>query len=108
MSSFKELNRYNTKFIWTNNVFKKIFLNEYVVLLLIIINSITIFVSGFDLGTNYNFLLSVLDNTITVLFITELMVKLNEYGKDYFKSSWNQLDFILIFFFNTHIIGIYV
>jgi voltage-gated sodium channel len=75
---------------------KRIFLNENLILLLIVLNAAIIFISGFDLGNNYNFILSIIDNAVTVLFIIELAIKLNEYGKNYFVSNWNKFDFILI------------
>jgi voltage-gated sodium channel len=75
---------------------KKLFLNDNFILLLIILNAITIFISGFDFGSNNNLILSAVDNVITILFICELIIKLNEYGKRYFISGWNKFDFTLI------------
>tara|TARA_R110002050_G_scaffold257788_1_gene396890 strand:+ start:1891 stop:2577 length:687 start_codon:yes stop_codon:yes gene_type:complete len=41
--------------------------------------------------------LSAIDHFITLLFILELAIKINEYGfKKYFSSNWNKLDFILV------------
>jgi len=77
-------------------MFKKLFLNEKVILLLILLNAVIIFISGFDLGETNNFLLSLFDNFVTILFIAELSIKIGAFGKDYFKSSWNKFDFILI------------
>ena len=77
---------------------KKLFLNENFILLLIVLNAIIIFVSGFDLGDKNNFILSLIDNGITILFIFELTIKLIQYGKRYFASNWNKFDFILILF----------
>ncbi len=75
---------------------KRMVLNENAILLLIIINAIVIFISGFDLGPKNNFLLSLIDNSITILFIIELLIKLNEYGRKYFESNWNKFDIALI------------
>lgn len=77
-------------------IIKKLFLNDYIILLLIILNAIIIFISGFDLGEENNFFLSILDNGVTILFIIELIIKLKEYGGKYFESNWNKFDFILI------------
>jgi voltage-gated sodium channel len=75
---------------------KKLFLNDQFILFLILLNSLIIFFSGFELRNNLNFILIILDNTITILFIIELVIKLNFYGTSYFKSNWNLFDFILI------------
>jgi len=79
-------------------MFKKQFLNDNFILLLIILNAVIIFVSGFELGDNYNFILTLLDNGVTVLFIIELIIKLSHFGKIFFLSNWNKFDFVLILF----------
>ena len=76
---------------------KKLFLNEKIILILILLNSVTIFVSGFEIAPNNRFILSLTDNLITGLFIAEIIVKFQEFGiKNYFKSIWNKFDFILV------------
>ena len=76
---------------------KRLFLNDKFILLLILLNAVTIFVSGFEIYSNNRFILSLTDNLITGLFIIELIVKFKEFGiKNYFKSNWNKFDFILI------------
>jgi len=75
---------------------KKLFLNNTFILLLILVNAVIIFLNGFDFGTNRNFLLTRLDNLITILFIVELFIKLYTYRGNYFKSNWNIFDAILI------------
>ncbi len=76
---------------------KKLFLNDKFILLLILINAVTIFASGFEMSLNNRFTLSIADNLITGLFITELIVKFKEFGvKGYFDSNWNKFDFVLI------------
>lgn len=76
---------------------KKLFLNDKVILILILLNAVVIFISGFELSETYKILLSVIDNTITGLFIVEIVVKLKEYGfKKYFSSNWNKFDFLLV------------
>lgn len=77
-------------------MFKRLFLNDNVILVLIVFNAIIIFLSGFSLGKTSTLFFSAIDNFLTVLFILELIIKLNEYGKDYFKFNGNRLDFILI------------
>jgi voltage-gated sodium channel len=76
---------------------KKLFLNEKIILILILLNSVTIFVSGFEIAPDNRFILSLTDNLITGLFIAEIIVKFQEFGiKNYFKSNWHKFDFILV------------
>jgi voltage-gated sodium channel len=76
---------------------KKLFLNEKIILILILLNSVTIFVSGFEISPDNRFILSLTDNLITGLFIAEIIVKFQEFGiKNYFNSNWNKFDFILV------------
>jgi voltage-gated sodium channel len=93
---------------------RKLFLDEKFILGLILINSAVLFIGGY-LATDYEvFILSIIDNIITTLFIIELIIKLDAYGiKGFFSSNWNKLDFILIvlslpalviFLFNLNII----
>ena len=75
----------------------KIFLNDRFILLLIIANSVIIFVTGFPLDASLEGALVLVDHVITGLFLVELIVKLRALGtKGYFASGWNRLDFALI------------
>lgn len=93
---------------------KKLLLNDKVILALIILNAIIIFIGGFNFEKPDRLLLSIIDNAITILFVSELVFKLSAYGKSYFKSNWNKFDFTLIilslpalfaFVFNIEIIN---
>jgi len=76
---------------------KKLFLNDKIILILILLNAVLIFISGFDLSETNRIFLRILDNTITGLFIVEVIVKFRVYGiKKYFSSNWNKFDFLLI------------
>lgn len=76
---------------------KKLFLNDKIILMLILLNAVLIFISGFEQSETNRIILKILDNTITGLFIVELIVKFREYGlKKYFSSNWNKFDFLLI------------
>lgn len=76
---------------------KKLFLNDKFILVLILLNAILIFFSGFDLNVNSKLFISFTDHLITGLFIVELIVKFKEFGfKNYFQSNWRKFDFILI------------
>ncbi len=77
-------------------MFSNILLNDNVILGIIVVNSLLIFLSGFDFGPNANHVIFLLDNLITLIFVVELVVKLQAYGKKYFESKWNKFDFVLI------------
>lgn len=97
----------------TNRDMKKIFLSDPIILSLILINSLVIFASGFDISPFVNQLLFSLDAVFTFVFITELIVKMRHYGvKGYFSQGWNIFDFslvvisipsILVMFFNVNL-----
>lgn len=76
---------------------KRLFLNEKFILGLILLNSLILFIGGYITGENEKAYLSIVDNSITALFILELIVKFKEYGFiTFFKSNWNKFDFSLI------------
>jgi voltage-gated sodium channel len=76
---------------------RKLFLNDKFILGLILLNTIVIFLGGYAVSQHDRFLFSIVDNSITSLFIFELLVKLKSIGfKQFFKSNWNKLDFLLI------------
>lgn len=74
-------------------------LNERFILSLIIINSIIIFLSGFDAVIDSYPWIFFVDNIITSIFLLEVIYKIKEWGfKKYFDSNWNRFDFILVIF----------
>ena len=76
---------------------KRLFLNDKFILGLILLNSVLLFIGPFFPLEQDKEVLLIVDNTITGLFIVELVYKLKEYGfSGYFKSNWNKLDFVLI------------
>lgn len=76
---------------------RKLFLNDKFILGLILLNTIVIFLGGYTVSQHDGFLISIADNSITTLFIIELLVKFRAVGiKQYFESNWNKLDFFLI------------
>lgn len=74
---------------------KKLFLNNNFIIALIVLNVIVIFVGGFGVFQN---LINFLDISITILFILELLIKINHQKKDFFNEYWNVFDFILVLF----------
>ncbi|MEQ9592133.1 MAG: ion transporter [Cyclobacteriaceae bacterium] len=95
---------------------RKLFLNDKVILNLILINAAIIFFGGFDLESSEIFWLLLIDNAITALFIAEMVVKIRVYGvRGYFRSNWNKFDFLLItlsipaliyFVFDLDVVGV--
>lgn len=74
----------------------KIFLNDKFILLLIVLNGLVIFLNGFKFSNNLELILLWCDNIITILFVVEMIVKLRNFKRDYFKSNWNIFDFSLV------------
>ena len=73
---------------------RKIFLNEHIILCVILINAAIIFAqeSGVD-----SLALSVADLVCTLIFIIEMVVKHIEYGvRGYWRDGWNRLDGVLV------------
>jgi len=75
---------------------KRLFLNDNLVLLLIVVNALVIFANGFELNDIAHQSLLIIDNIITLLFIIELIIKLKEQKNSFFASGWNIFDFIII------------
>jgi len=77
---------------------KRFFLNDKIILLLIFLNSLTIFVQGFDqLSDNVQLTVNGLDSFFTLLFVFEIAVKIKTTSfRRYFLSNWNKVDFVLI------------
>ncbi|WBM73600.1 ion transporter [Saprospira grandis] len=76
--------------------FSRLFLNDRNILALISLNAVIIFFQGFP-DTGYEQLFTYLDDLLTVLFLTELLVKARHYGlQEYLRSHWNRFDLTLI------------
>ena len=74
--------------------FKKIFLNESIILSIIVINTLIIFLT--ESGIN-NYLLLHVDIFITIFFVIEMIVKIREYGfKTFWNNGWDRFDLIII------------
>lgn len=73
---------------------KSIFTSERVVLLVILINSVVLFLQE---GGVKSPTINVIDALCTVFFIIEMMVKLRQLGpKGYWSNAWNRMDGILV------------
>jgi len=76
---------------------KNLLLNDKFIIVLIIINSLIIFMQGFDFQSTFLGILFHIDSLITLVFVFELIFKLKEFGiKGYLSSKWNIFDAILI------------
>ncbi|MEP0366107.1 MAG: ion transporter [Cyclobacteriaceae bacterium] len=74
----------------------KIFLNEWLILVAILLNSALIILMGFENLHNDPFL-SLFDHLFTLFFILEIVVKVGFNGwRQYIGQSWNKFDFILV------------
>ncbi len=77
-------------------MFKRIFLEERKVLYAIVLNTAVIFIMYFPKFKDSIFL-EWIDHFFILFFTIEAIVKIREYGrKNYFSSSWNVFDFILV------------
>ena len=74
---------------------KRFFTNDNIMLVLVLINTGIIFVSGF--ASNQGEMLLILDSLFTLLFLFEAIVKIQVKGfRKYWSDSWNRFDFILV------------
>lgn len=72
----------------------KIFLNDHIMMALILINAITIFLHTSNF--NYEWLIWI-DELCTLLFVIEMIVKILAFGThDYWHDGWNRMDGILV------------
>ncbi len=75
-------------------IIRKVFLNEHIILAVIVLNAAIIFAqeSGFNCHA-----LSIADFVCTIIFVIEMVVKHVEFGfRGYWCSSWNRFDGILV------------
>jgi voltage-gated sodium channel len=74
-----------------------LFLNEKFIFFIILLNSITVFLLGFNFNNLILSRLIIADSILTILFLVEMIFKLKSNGyKVYFNSNWNVFDFILV------------
>lgn len=74
---------------------KRFFTNDNMMLVLVLINTGIIFISGFVPGQGGGLL--IVDTLFTLLFLFEALVKIRVHGfSDYWSDGWNRFDFILV------------
>lgn len=75
-------------------LFRKVFLNEHIILAVIVLNAAIIFAQ--ESGINH-LALSIADLVCTIIFVIEMVVKHVEFGfRGYWRSGWNRLDGVLV------------
>ncbi len=78
-------------------LFRRFFLSDFNILILILLNAAIIFISGFKWSDETIVLLAILDAAFTIAFVVEMIVKMKYYGRrGYFEQSWNVFDFIIV------------
>ena len=91
--SYLRANNYKVFHMGKQNAIQSFFTNDRMMLVLVLVNTIAIFVGGFFEASTF-FIWS--DSFFTILFVIEAIVKISTYGwKDYWKDGWNRFDFIL-------------
>ena len=76
------------------NIIEKIFLNEKIILAVILLNAVVIYLQISGISTP---LLTGLDIACTLFFLIEMILKHLKLGlKEYWRSGWNRLDGILV------------
>ena len=73
----------------------KLFLKDKFIGTLIIINCLVTFTLCFDFDL-FHFPLLICDKLLTILFLCEIFYKIHVFEKDFFKSIWNNFDFIVV------------
>lgn len=73
----------------------KILLNNRFISGLILVNTIVTILLSFD--TPYSNFLQIVDNSITLIFLVEIIYKIYFYKKDFFGSAANIFDMVLVF-----------
>ena len=74
---------------------KRLFTNDHIMLVLVLINTGIIFISGFI--PNQGGALLFIDSLFTLLFLVEAVVKIQARGfSKYWSDGWNRFDFILV------------
>lgn len=74
-------------------IVKRFFLSDRAVLILVLLNTLSVFAGGYFPDSS---VFTLLDSVFTLLFIVEAAVKIREAGwRRYWKDGWNRFDFIV-------------
>lgn len=73
---------------------KSIFLNDKIMLIIIVLNTIVIFIGGYYQNVPA---IDILDTIFTFVFCVEAYIKITHFGwKNYWDDGWNKFDFVLV------------
>ena len=88
------------------NLINRLFLNEKVILAVVIINSIAIFLQ--ESPINWHFV-DIIDVMCTFIFIFEMIVKIANFGfRQYWTEWWNRMDFVLVLMSVPSVVALFV
>lgn len=74
---------------------RRFFTNDTIMLVLVLINTGIIFVSGFS--SSQGGLILVIDSLFTLLFLLEAAIKIQVHGfSEYWSDGWNRFDFVIV------------
>ncbi len=75
----------------------RFFINDKVILTAIVLNIVVLFLLSFDDINHQLIFLEYLDDALTLFFLTEMLVKIRISGwKEYIRSNWNRMDFVIV------------
>ncbi len=85
------------KFINHPQLWQRLFLNDKIIMIAILINIIILFLLSFDSLIQYLPFMEYVDTLLTVFFGIEMFVKIRVMGwRTYINSGWNRLDFGIV------------
>ena len=88
------------------NYLKKIFLNDHIIMAVILVNSLVIFLQESGYNPAY---IQILDTVCTLVFMVEMFVKQWDKGiAEYWRSGWNILDGTLVILSIPSIAGYFI
>lgn len=88
------------------DLIKRLFLNDKLILTIIIINSIAIFLQESTLEWHF---IDIIDVTCTFIFIIEMIVKISTFGfRKYWSEGWNRMDFTLVVMSIPSVVALFV
>lgn len=88
---------------------RKLFLNEVFIIFIILLNSVIIFLEGFESLDKYSSIFNVLQYIFLFIYLFELIIKVKHLGfRNYIGQVLNKLDFFLVLISIPEIIGIFL
>lgn len=88
------------------NLINRLFLNEKLILAVVIVNSIAIFLQESPIDWHF---VDVIDVACTFIFIIEMIVKITNLGfRKYWAEGWNRMDFVLVMMSLPSVVALFV